>query len=206
MNDDIELKVIKDNNISDNIEIMVSSCGSDDYYIDYDNYCCICMNTFNEDGVFIKFDCCRQLIHKGCFIEMILIGDNIKCPICRYNYNFKEIRDKVEFIDFLKILDTLIKSNIKLEIGKVNQILHEFYKDPLFDYLIVKQRKKSDCISCLSFLSLERIIHYILCILIVLIMSSFIFILDSKANQASYERNYESNLNINEYYDYGIYN
>jgi hypothetical protein len=191
MNEDIELQVIKDD-----MEIMISSCGSDE---EDDKYCCICLNTYYTSN-FIKLDCCKQSLHKKCFIELIIYY-NLKCPICRYNID--NLENKIEFIEFLNTLDMIIKSGVNLETIKVNNVLHIFYNSKLLDYLSYDKQINSNNnnITCCSFLNIEKTVHYILCILLVLIVSSFIFILDNKNGI-----NYKSDLKTNEYFDYGTYN
>ena len=31
----------------------------------------------------IKLKCCKQFIHKGCIIELVVNNDVFNCPICR---------------------------------------------------------------------------------------------------------------------------
>lgn len=180
----------------DHIELQIinktsTRCSSEDY----ERYCCICLNT-NYD-TFIKFDCCRQSIHQECFVKMILTNIDVKCPTCRCVYN--KINDKIHLIDFLNTLDVILKCNsVNIEKTEVRMILERFFnQDHLFDYITFI--KKKDKYICLKFINYKKILFYILCLLLVLIFSTLIFI-EIKNNNSS-----KSSLKITEYSEYELY-
>mgnify|MGYP000034985782 FL=1 len=164
---------------------------------DYERYCCICLNT-NYD-TFIKFDCCRQSIHQECFVKMILTNIDVKCPTCRCVYN--KINDKIHLIDFLNTLDVILKCNsvnnsVNIEKTEVRMILERFFnQDHLFDYITFI--KKKDKYICLKFINYKKILFYILCLLLVLIFSTLIFIEIKNTSKSS--------LKITEYSEYELY-
>jgi hypothetical protein len=56
--------------------------------------CHICLSTFdynNHDNI-VKLECCRQNLHKDCFLMWISYkGIDVKCPICRSEIVSNEI-------------------------------------------------------------------------------------------------------------------
>ena len=90
-------------------------------------YCCICLNT-NKDN-FIKLKCCKQFIHKGCIIELVVNNDVFNCPICRSKIKL------CDSITFGKIIDYINYKKILVSSEKMKTIITHLYNSYQFKLL-----------------------------------------------------------------------
>ena len=58
-----------------------------DPIIKHNEQCCICLQNYNTGEYKRILPQCRHLFHKKCIDKWLRVGDGMKCPICRYNYN-----------------------------------------------------------------------------------------------------------------------
>ncbi len=79
--------------------------------------CCICLNTNELD--FIILNCCKQSIHRDCFIEWICYEKNelSNCAICRQE---------------IKLLQTMITQGIFID------SINKYYENEEYGYIISK--------------------------------------------------------------------
>ena len=90
--------------------------------------CCICLES---DCQFLITLCCRQKIHKQCFIQWIITKGNMStCPICR-----KEIYSIEQLVSVNDIYTELgnQKPLSQEQINNANSILSKYWSNPSFE-------------------------------------------------------------------------
>lgn len=108
-----------------------------------EDICCICLdniydNNFEKNQTstssYIYLPCCKNNIHKDCFIQWLLIKTiETNCPICRFNFEY--INEMINITDLYNIIISDYKINVN-NFNNINSILKKYYSYHKGNYII----------------------------------------------------------------------